>query len=390
MQYDTGKGMAAASVHGTAEPGFEGVRDAFCTNFSQHGDVGAACAVYHRGRCVVDLWGGLADADSGRPWKRDTIVVVFSVAKGLTAACINRLAEQGMVDIDLPIARYWPAFGCNGKQNITTRMVLSHRAGLAAVDGDLTLEQVLSWDPVVAAIAAQAPNWEPGSTHGYHARSYGWILGEVLRRVTGTTLGRYLAREIAEPLGLRFWIGLPERELPNCAKLITPEGGSDAVAALLGADSLTSRVMSGPSGLFGYNDMWNRPELLRAELPSSNGVGDARSLARFYAALNGNITGHEVLGPAQLALACERQSSGPDAVIFRDTCFGLGFSLQPMVAPGAGPRSFGHPGAGGAVAFADPDAELGFAYVTNAMKFDPHGDPRGSSLIDATYACLSS
>ena len=264
-------------IRGHVEPGFENVAAAFRENFSHRGDVGAACAVYLRGRCVVDLWGGLADADSGRPWERDTIALVFSAAKGPTATCIHRLVERGLLDIDLPIARYWPEFGCNGKETISTRMVLSHRAGLAAVDGDLSLEEVLAWDPVVAAIAAQQPNWEPGSMHGYHARSFGWILGELLRRITGQTLGHYLQREIAEPLGLRYWVGLPEHELAACAKLIPPAGGSDAVAALLGEGSLTARVMSGPSKLFGYNQMWNRPEVLRAQMPSSNGVGDARS-----------------------------------------------------------------------------------------------------------------
>jgi CubicO group peptidase (beta-lactamase class C family) len=375
-------------VSGSIESGFDAVVNAFRNNFSEHGDVGAACAVYYRGRCVVDLWGGLADADSGRPWGRDTIALVFSAAKGPTATCINRLVEQGLLDIDLPVAHYWPEFGCNGKEAITTRMVLSHRAGLAAVEGELSLAQVLAWDPVVAAIAAQRPNWEPGSNHGYHARSFGWILGEIMRRITGQTLGHYLHQEIGEPLGLRYWVGLPGHELPNCAKLIPPQGGSDAVAALLGADSLTARVMSGPSGLFGYNEMWNRPEVLRAEMPSSNGVGDARSLARFYAALNGDIQGVEILGAAQLSRACEPQSRGPDAVIFRETCFGLGYSLQPMVAPGGGSRCYGHPGAGGSLAFADPDAGLAFAYITNTMQFDPTGDHRSASLIGAVYDTL--
>ena len=376
-------------IRGHVEPGFENVAAAFRENFSHRGDVGAACAVYLRGRCVVDLWGGLADADSGRPWERDTIALVFSAAKGPTATCIHRLVERGLLDIDLPIAHYWPEFGCNGKEAISTRMVLSHRAGLAAVDGDLSLEEVLAWDPVVSAIAAQQPNWEPGSMHGYHARSFGWILGELLRRITGQTLGHYLQREIAEPLGLRYWVGLPEHELAACAKLIPPAGGSDAVAALLGEGSLTARVMSGPSKLFGYNQMWNRPEVLRAQMPSSNGVGDARSLARFYAALNGDISGVQVLGASQLARACEPQSRGPDAVIFRETCFGLGYSLQPMLAPGAGPRSYGHPGAGGALAFADPDAGIGFSYITNTMQFDLSGDPRSPALISAMYACLA-
>jgi CubicO group peptidase (beta-lactamase class C family) len=376
------------SIDGYVEPGFEKVADAFRKNFSDHGDVGAACAVYHRGRSVVDLWGGLADADSGRPWERDTIALVFSAAKGPTATCIHRLAERGLLDIDLPVAHYWPEFGCNGKETITTRMVLSHRAGLAAVDGDLSLAGVLAWDPVVAAIASQRPNWEPGSKHGYHARSFGWILGEVTRRITGQTLGGYLHSEIAAPLALRYWVGLPEHELPSCARLVPPQGGSDAVAALLGADSLTARVMTGPSGLFGYNEMWNRPDVLMAEMPSSNGVGDARSLARFYAALDGTIEGIELLSARQLSLACEPQSRGPDAVIFRETCFGLGYSLQPMLAPGGGPRCYGHPGAGGSLAFADPDAGLAFAYITNAMQFEPAGDPRSAALISAVYQSL--
>lgn len=380
--------VAGASVSGLVEPGFDAVVEAFARNFSDHGEVGAACAIYQCGRPVVDLWGGWADRDSGRPWERDTVALVFSAAKGPTATCINRLIEAGRLDVDVPIAAYWPEFGCNGKEQITTRQVLSHQAGLAAVDGDLTLEQVLAWDPVVEAIAAQAPNWEPGTAHGYHARSFGWILGELVRRITDETLGRYLAREIADPLGLRFWIGLPGQELPHCATLVPPEGGSDAVAALLGADSLTARVMSGPSCLFGYNEMWNREEVLRAEMPSSNGVGDARSLARFYAALLDEVDGLRLLGPGQLAKACERQVCGPDKVIFRETCFGLGFGLQPFLAPGAGPRAFGHPGAGGAMAFADPDAGLGFAYVMNAMKFDLEGDPRSTELIRAAYDCL--
>jgi CubicO group peptidase (beta-lactamase class C family) len=376
------------AVSGSIEPGFEAVVEAFATNFREHDEIGAACAIYHRGRCVVDIWGGLADPVSGRPWAEDTIVLVFSAAKGPTATCINRLVEAGLLDVDLPVAHYWPEFGCNGKEGITTRMVLSHQAGLAAVDGELTLEQVLAWDPVVAAIAMQEPNWEPGSKHGYHARSFGWILGELLRRITGLSPGQYLAQEIAEPLGLDYWVGLPERELPRCATLVPPEGGSDAVAALLGADSLTARVMSGPSQLFGYNDMWNRPEVLAAEMPSSNGVGSARSLARFYAAVIAEVDGVRLLGPPQLQRACQEQARGPDAVIFHETCFGLGYALQPFLAPGAGPNSFGHPGAGGALAFADPDAELGFAYAMNAMQFNFEGDPRSTSLVEAAYQCL--
>jgi CubicO group peptidase (beta-lactamase class C family) len=375
-------------VEGEIEAGFEPLVEAFAKNFSDHGDVGAACAVYHRGRPVADLWGGLADPATGRLWERDTVALVFSAAKGPTATCINRLVEAGKLDVDRPVADYWPEFGTNGKEQITVRQVLSHRAGLAAVEGDLTLEEVLAWDPVVAAIAAQAPNWEPGTEHGYHARSFGWILGELVRRVTGESIGAYIARELAAPLGLRYWVGLPASELPHCATLIPPEGGSDAVAALLGADSLTARVMSGPSGLFGYNEMWNRPEVLAAEMPSSNGVGDARSLARFYAALIGEVDGVRLLGAEQLARACEPQSRGADKVIFHETCFGLGYSLQPALVPDSGPNCFGHPGAGGAVAFADPDADLAFAYVMNSMQFNLEGDPRSTNLVKAVYQVM--
>ena len=373
-------------IVGHIKPGFELLLEAFSRNFNEFGDVGAACTVYHRGNCVADLWGGLADETSGRPWEENTIALVFSAAKGPTATCINRLAEQGLLDVDVPLASYWPEFGCNGKEEITTRQVLSHRAGLAAVEGELSLEQVLAWDPIVEAIAVQQPNWEPGTHHGYHARSFGWILGELIRRITGLSAGQYLAREVTGPLGLRYWVGLPEEELGNCARLIPPEGGSDAVAELLGADSLTARVMSGPNRLFGYNEMWNSPDVLTAEMPSSNGVGDARSLARLYAVLMEENNG--LLGAEQLARACEEQSRGPDAVIFHETCFGLGYMLQPSVAPGAGPNSFGHPGAGGSTAFADPDAQLSFAYVMNAMQFNLEGDPRSVSLVKAAYESL--
>ena len=376
------------SMQGTTAPGFGAVAEAFAANFRDHGEVGAACAVYHRGAPVVDLWGGLADPQSGRPWERDTPVLVFSAAKGPTATSIHRLVEAGDLDIDLPVAHYWPGFEVNGKASITTRMVLSHSAGLAAVEGDLTLPEVLAWEPVVAAIAAQAPNWTPGEQHGYHARSFGWILGELIRRINGRSAGRYLAREIADPLGLRYWVGLPAGELAGCATLVPPADGGGALLEALGADSLTARVMTGPSGLFGYNDMWNTREVLSAEMPSSNGVGEARALARFYAALVGEVDGVRLLGRDQLARACEVQVNGPDAIIFRETCFGLGFALQPFLAPGAGPRSFGHPGAGGALAFADPEAELGFAYAPSALQFNLEGDPRSQALVAAVYRCL--
>ncbi|HWP66284.1 MAG TPA: serine hydrolase domain-containing protein [Candidatus Limnocylindria bacterium] len=371
-------------IHGHVQPGYEAVRDAFAVNLEEHGDVGAACCVYAGGEPVLDLWAGFADLDGGRPWSEDTIQIVFSATKGVTAVCVLALVERGLLALDAPVAAYWPEFAQNGKADIPVRFVLCHRAGLAAIDGDLTLPEVLAWDPVVGAIAAQAPNWRPGSAHGYHARSFGWILGEIVRRVTGRSLGRFFADELARPLGLDFWIGLPAAELARCARILPPEDPLP-LATLLGETALTTRVMSGPSGLFAYDDTWNRPDVLAAEIPSSNGVGNARALARFYAALIGDVDGVRLLAPATIAAAAETQAAGPDRVIFVETRYGLGFALQPMLAPGAGPRSFGHPGAGGSLGFADPDAGLAFGYVSTRMRFDATGDPRTRNLVSALY-----
>ena len=346
-------------IHGFVARGFEGVRDAFADNLEHHGDVGAACAVYRKGVPVVDLWAGFADLAGGRSWAEDTVQLVFSATKGVTAVCVNLLVERRVIDLDAPIASYWPEFAARGKDRIPVRWALCHKAGLAAVDGDLTLADVLAWHPVAAAIAAQAPNWEPGTAHGYHARSFGWILGEVVRRVTGRSLGRFFADEIAGPLGLAFWIGVPRDVLPRCARILPPES-LPSIADLLGATALTTRVMSGPSQLFAYDEMWNRPDILSAEMPSSNGVGTARALARFYAALVGEVDGRRVLAPETVAAASTVQAAGADRVILIPTCYGLGFTLQPMLAPGAGPHAVGHPGAGGSLGFADPDAGVAF------------------------------
>ena len=239
-----------SAIAGRADPGFEGVEEAFRRNFSEHGEVGAACCLYVDGRPVVDLWGGQADAVSGRPWREDTLVLVFSASKGATAVCVNLLAERGELDLDAPVARYWPEFAEGGKGEIPVRWVLSHRAGIPAIDTELTREEVFAWDPVVEAIAAHEAHWEPGSAHGYHARTYGWILGEVVRRITGESLGRFFAREVAKPLGLDFYIGLPEALEPRVATLYPPPEPTDPRETLLrerfmGPGTLLGRVLHG-------------------------------------------------------------------------------------------------------------------------------------------------
>jgi len=380
-------------IHGTTAPGFEPVRAAFASNFEKHGEVGAACAVYLRGLPVVDLWGGLADPDRQRPWREDTLQLVFSATKGVTAVCMLLLAERGEIDLDAPVARYWPEFAAQGKGEIPVRWVMCHRAGLAAVDGQLTLDEVLAGDPVVRAIAAQAPNWPPGEGHGYHARSYGWVLGELVRRVTGRTLGRFFADEIAAPLGLEFWIGLPEAQDARVAKLLpAPPAAPElqgVIDKMMAPDTLLGRVIRGPSLLFGYDDMWNRREMRVAEMPSSNGVGSARALARLYASLLGAVDGIRLLRPETIEMACRVQSDGADRVLHLATRFGTGFMLAPTLALAAQPSCFGHPGAGGSLALADRESDFSFAYVMNQMSLATVGDPRAAALLQAVYDSLA-
>lgn len=379
---------------GTCEPRFASVREAFVRNFTERGDLGAALCVYHRGRPVVDLWGGVVSRETQRPWRRDTLSIVFSATKGVTAIVVHRLLERGVLALDAPVAKWWPEFAAAGKASITLRHVLTHRAGLAAVRAKLTLEEVLAWHPVCAAIAAQAPDPGQGAVHGYHARSYGWILGEVVRRATGRSLGRVFADEIAAPLGLEFWIGLPEAQEPRVATLYAPPEPGDpkrraVLARLTGPDTLLGRVLSGPSNLFSYGPMWNTRPLRAAEMPSSNGIGDARALARLYAATIGEVDGVRLLAPETIARASAIEADGPDAVILMPTRFGLGFMLPPTLSAACRAGSFGHPGAGGSLGFADPGAEIGFGYVMNQMQMGITGDPRAAALVEAVYASLA-
>jgi CubicO group peptidase (beta-lactamase class C family) len=236
-----------------------------------------------------------------------------------------------------------------------------------------------------AALAAQAPLWEPGTAHGYHLRAYGWLVGEVVRRVSGRTLGRLFAEEIAAPLGLEFWIGLPAPLEPRVAALVPPPPEFLAMMAGLPAHLLLGRATTGPSGHFAYDARWNTRAFHACELPSSNGIGTARALARLYASLIGEVDGVRTLGPATVGAATVVQSRGPDRVLLLETCFGLGFMLPPSLPPACGARAFGHGGAGGSVAFADPDHGVAFAYVMNHLRFDPAGDPRNETLVEAVY-----
>jgi CubicO group peptidase (beta-lactamase class C family) len=375
-------------IHGRTEPDFEPVTDAFVANFTDRGDIGAAVCVYHRGVPVVDLWAGYAEHETARAWERDTLQLVFSTTKAVTATCIHLLVERGVLDLDERVATYWPEFAAAGKADIPLHWVLSHQAGLAAVTGEVDLDDVLGWHGVVEAISSQAPVWEPGTAHGYHARSFGWILGEVVRRVTGRSLGRFFAEEIAGPNDLDFFIGLPASELPRVARtyppVVEPEV-KELMDSFMGSDTLLGQVLAGPSNLFAYDDRWNQPEMLAAEMPSSNGVGTARAIARMLAALIGEVDGRRILAADTVERATEVRASGPDHVIGVPMSYGLGYMTPPPFCP---PGSFGHAGAGGSLALADPELDWAMGYVMNRMDLGITGDARSISLVDAVLEAL--
>ena len=393
-----------AEIGGGVEPGFERVAEAFAANFDHHGDVGAAASVYVGGRKVVDLWGGIADVDTGAPYTEDTLQLVFSTTKGATAACANLLAQRGELDMDAPVATYWPEFTAAGKGDIPVRWLLCHKAGVPYVDVQLTLEEALAWEPMVRALEVQAPVWEPGTAHGYHATTFGWLVGEVVRRISGKSLGTFFHDEMAVPLGLEFWIGLPDEQQHRVAPLLQwaamtggrAESSNPALAALIeqfmGPDTLLGKALAAPNGvLYSAEGSFNNPAVRAAEIPAANGVTNARSLARFYAGLTGTVEGgpsEPLLDADQVAKATERQTFGPDKCLVLETTFGLGFFLASPFAPYGGAASFGHTGAGGSVGFTDPENGIGFGYVMNKMGMTLNGDPRSAGLIRAVYDAI--
>ncbi|MEV7324302.1 serine hydrolase domain-containing protein [Streptomyces sp. NPDC093970] len=388
------------TIDGEVAAGFEGVRDAFRAGFERRGDVGAAVCVYRDGRPVVDLWGGIADPETGRAWQRDTLQLVYSATKGATATVAHLLAQRGELDLDAPVADYWPEFGVNGKAGIPVRWLLSHRAGVVTVDPPVPLRDALAWGPMVDALAVQRPRWEPGTAHGYHGRTFGWLVGEVVRRVSGRTPGRYFAEEVAGPLGLDFFIGLPAAERGRVSRMVYPKPAFDLstvplaavppevrefVAALQDPDSLSNRAfaVTDPADID-----FNSAEVQAAELPASGGIGTARALARMYAALIGEVDGVRLFTPATLASATAERSAGVDRVIMFPVRFGSGYMLPVETAPLTGPRAFGHPGRGGSLAFADPEHGIAFGYVMNSI-VEGAEDPRAGALVDAVREALA-
>jgi len=384
--------MTAMTVEGTCAEGFEAVRDAFAANFVDPGEIGAAVSVVVEGRLVVDLWAGLADAHTGRAWTKDTPVLVYSATKGPTATCALLLWERGLLDLDAPVADVWPEFAAAGKGAVTTRHLLTHQAGLPVFDEPITFTECHDPDLVAARLASQHPRWEPGTAHGYHPLTFGWLVGEVVRRVDGRSVGTMLAEEVARPLDLDLWIGLPPEREASVARLapgrfdlagMAPgDPGLVFAAAIMDIDSLTFQAFANPPDQFDV-ESFNAPELHRAEWPAANGIATARALSQFY----GELAADRILSAATLVEASRPQVTGPDRVLAIDTNFGLGFSLHSIMTAHA-PGSFGHEGAGGSVAFADRSYGLGFAYVMNQLTASLGADRRSRRLVEAVYSCL--
>jgi CubicO group peptidase (beta-lactamase class C family) len=390
-------------IDGFVARGFEPVRAAFEANFRHRNEIGAACAAYEDGELVVDLWGGHRDPARRLPWQRDTLVMVYSTSKGLAAMTLALAQSRGLLDYDAPVASYWPEFAAAGKRAITVRQLLAHQAGLCALDERLDAAKIGDPEAMAALLARQRPAWEPGTRQGYHALSLGWYESELIRRVDPhhRSLARFFAEEIAGPLELEFYFGLP-RSVPDERVAAIKGGGilgamrhlggmpAGMLAAFLRPSSLTSRVFGNPrlrttAGL-------DAPEYRALEIPAGGGIGHVRSVARAYGEL---ATGARQLGLSEQTLA---ELSAPpippsagtrDLVLMTDASFSLGFARPGHgFRFGSSDRSFGHPGAGGSFAFADPERRLGFAYAPNRLGFHLRDDPREKSVRDALYACV--
>ena len=402
-------------VHGRCEPRFQAVREVFERNLREGPDLGASVAFTLDGEPVVDLWGGFLDFDRKAEWQRDTLVNVYSTTKGMAAICAHRLVEQGKLDLDAPVAAYWPEFARAGKQDVPVRWLLCHKAGLPAVRRPLPHGALYDWDAMVSALAEQEPWWAPGTRHGYHAITYGYLVGEVVRRITGQSLGTYFREQVAQPLGADFHIGLAAEHDARTSRLhgqLLSRGrgrGADD-----GKDAGTSprpndlpaplrqfmEDMADPTTMTGAafgNPPQKRGDVnsrawRAAEIPAANGHGTARALARIYGALarGGEVDGVRILEPETIEAAIVPQAFGPDAVLGGlPMRFGLGFMLRHDFMPlSPSPRAFGHPGAGGSIGMADPDAKVGFGYTINKMQQGLVGGAGGFAMLRAFFEAL--
>jgi CubicO group peptidase (beta-lactamase class C family) len=390
-------------VEGICDPRFASLRDIFEKSFADGEEIGAAISFVLDGKLVVDLWGGHRDQERTQPWTHDTIVNTYSTTKGMTAICAHQLVERGLLDVDAPVAKYWPEFAAKDKGAIPVRWLLSHQAGLPAIRRPLPTEAMYDWSAMTSALAEQEPWWVPGTRHGYHALTFGHLVGEVIRRASGKTVGTWFRENVAGPLGADYHIGFgPEldartSDLFGSLAPPAPEKGGPQIPGPLG-DFL--RDMTDPTTMAGaaFNnpparyDRVNTREWRAAEIPAANGHGTATALARIYGTLarGGTLDGVPLLAPASIDRARTEQAAGPDAVLGGlPMRFGLGFMLRSDFMPiSPNPGAFGHPGAGGSIGMADPDAKVGFGYVMNKMKMGLVGGPGAFAVLKEFYAKL--
>jgi CubicO group peptidase (beta-lactamase class C family) len=388
--------MAAIPVAGACDPRFAALREAFAENFAGRDEVGAGVCVMAKGCAVVDLWGGFRDEARTRPWSRDTLVNAYSVGKGVAAMLVLRFVEGRRIDLDVPVQRYWPEFAAEGKRETTLRMLLSHRAGLPAVREPLPEHAQYHWSAMTGALAAQAPFWEPGTAHGYHCNTFGFLVGELVRRVHGSSFGTALRELVTGPLQADYFVGLPRAEHGRVADIVgpgaepLPPGATRRFPEPTGdpeCDLMRRHAYFNPSGLSGFGVV-NSAAWRLAEIPSTNGHGTARAVAALYASLLEGAASPLGVGAGLLCEATRVHSDGDDLVLGRSSRFGLGFQLgSESRAVGGGARSFGHFGYGGSLGFADPDAGLAFGYVMNRPGERWH-NPRTDALVDALYGSL--
>ncbi|MEU5655924.1 serine hydrolase domain-containing protein [Streptomyces sp. NPDC047737] len=380
-------------IHGHCDDRFAAVRDAFAANFAERDELGAAVTVLLDGNPVVDLWGGWADGDRSRPWERDTVVNVWSTTKGPTALCAHILVDRGLLDLDAPVSAYWPEFAAAGKESVLVRHLLSHRSGVAGLRDPHTLAELYDWELTTARLAATEPWWEPGTRSGYHAISYGFLVGEVVRRITGLLPGEFLRQEITGPLGIDFTVGLPEKDAGRVAELVQPKAVSREQAALFAQmEPLAIASLLNPGT---GTAAANTPEWRAAEIPAANGHGTARAVAALYGIVagRGTLDGRRILSQEAAERVREGQGSCRDLVLgagfAHETELGLGLWLSgPNSSYGPNPRAVGHDGAGGSCGLADPEAGIALGYVMNRMGPNIADDPRKMALIDAVYDAL--
>lgn len=396
--------VSQKTVQGACDSRFELVRREFERNFAERDEVGASVCIFHDGRKVVDLWGGLADPTTGKPWIEDTISVVWSSTKGATSLCAHILVDRGELDLDAPVAKYWPEFAQGGKENIPVRMLLNHQAGLAALREPLPPGAFYDWQLMTAALAAQTPWWEPGTRNGYHAYTFGWLVGEVVRRVSGRSLGTFFRDEVARPLELDFWIGLPEQAESRVAPVIPappPVPGEPVspllVVAMTQPESMQARLFLNTGGYGLVPGEVDSRAAHAAEIPAAGGITNARGLAGMYAALVAGSK-HRLVGDTSIArMAAVSSATGVDIVGLLPTRFSLGFvksmdNRRVSAVPGdsiiLSEEAFGHSGFGGSVGFVDPKAGFSFGYTMNRMGAGTGINERGQSLVDAAYTSL--